>query len=63
MSEFERAMQRPRDFFKLSAEVQWAIDKSLSILDWDGGCDHGQKMCKACQTRFKERFQIKRLRG
>lgn len=27
---------RPADFFELSAETQWAIDKSLGILDWDG---------------------------
>ena len=34
--EAERALCRPDDFFQLSGEQQWAIDKSLSILDWDG---------------------------
>ena len=33
---FDRSFQRPKDFFKLSADTQWAIDKSLGILDWEG---------------------------
>jgi hypothetical protein len=33
---FEKALQRPRNFFKLSAQEQWDIDKSLGILDWQG---------------------------
>lgn len=33
---FERSFQRPKNFLKLSAETQWAIDKSLGILDWEG---------------------------
>jgi hypothetical protein len=33
---FELSFQRPSYFFKLSAEEQWAIDKQLGILDWDG---------------------------
>ncbi|MBS1722778.1 MAG: hypothetical protein JSS66_07330 [Armatimonadetes bacterium] len=32
----EKSFQRPSDYFELSAEIQWAIDKSLGILDWDG---------------------------
>ena len=28
--------QRPANFFKLSSEQQWEIDKHLGILDWDG---------------------------
>lgn len=63
MSEFEKALNRPRDFFKLSPSEQWAIDKSLGILDWDGGCDHDSKLCKVCRKRFKQHFGIKRLRG
>lgn len=31
-----KALGRPKDFFKLEAEAQWAVDKSLGILDWDG---------------------------
>lgn len=33
---FEKSFQRPTNFFKLSAEKQWEIDKSLGILDWIG---------------------------
>ena len=32
----QRALKRPDNFFELSGETQWAIDKSLGILDWDG---------------------------
>ena len=33
---FEAAFKRPKNFFKLSFERQWEIDKDLGILDWDG---------------------------
>ncbi len=33
---FEMSFQRPTDFFKLSPERQWEIDKGLGILDWMG---------------------------
>jgi hypothetical protein len=33
---FEKSFQRPRNFLNLSPDVQWAIDKSLGILDWEG---------------------------
>jgi len=33
---FERSFQRPSNYFKLPASVQWDIDKSLGILDWMG---------------------------
>lgn len=33
---FERSFGRPRNYRKLSPEAQWAIDKSLGILDWEG---------------------------
>lgn len=33
---FETSFQRPRDYFHLSANEQWAIDKRLGILDWEG---------------------------
>ena len=32
----ERAKQRPKNFNQLSAREQWAIDKKLGILDWEG---------------------------
>ena len=33
---FERSFQRPNNFFLLSAEQQYEIDKQLGILDWLG---------------------------
>ncbi len=33
---FLQALKRPQNFVKLHPEVQWDIDKSLGILDWDG---------------------------
>jgi len=33
---FELSFQRPRNFLNLSPDAQWAIDKSLGILDWEG---------------------------
>lgn len=30
------ACQRPKDYGERSPEDQWAIDKGLGILDWDG---------------------------
>lgn len=33
---FEKSFQHPKNYFKLSAEDQWAIDKRLGILDWNG---------------------------
>lgn len=32
----ERAKLRPANFLNLSPKEQWAIDKDLGILDWDG---------------------------
>ena len=33
---FEKSFQRPRNYMHLSAREQWAIDKDLGILDWEG---------------------------
>jgi len=33
---FEKSFQRPRNFWQLSAELQWEIDSQLGILDWTG---------------------------
>ena len=33
---FEASFQRPRDYFRLTEEHQWAIDSRLGILDWKG---------------------------
>jgi NTP pyrophosphatase (non-canonical NTP hydrolase) len=32
---FERSFYRPKNFFMLSASLQWAIDKKLGLLDWN----------------------------
>ena len=33
---FEKSFLRPSNFFELSANEQWNIDKQLGILDWEG---------------------------
>lgn len=33
---FEKSFERPRNYFRLSSEEQWAIDRQLGILDWEG---------------------------
>lgn len=45
---FEKSFERPRNYFKLSAAEQWAIDKRLGILDWEG---------TGLTDEDKERFQ------
>lgn len=32
----QAACKRPQDYFALSGEDQWAVDRNLGILDWDG---------------------------
>jgi hypothetical protein len=34
---FEKSFERPSNYFKLAPAEQWAIDKQLGILDWEGG--------------------------
>jgi len=38
-SMYEQAQKRPPNYEKLSPQEQWAIDKELGILDWDGKDD------------------------
>lgn len=58
---FEKALMRPADFKKLSSETQWAIDKSLGILDWDGNCPHKMDgMCVECRKRWNNHFSLKK---
>jgi len=33
---FEKSFERPPNYFKLTPERQWEIDKGLGILDWMG---------------------------
>lgn len=48
---FEASFERPSDFFELDTEVQWAIDKSLGILDWEGG-----NLSEEEKQRFKDHY-------
>jgi len=48
---FEKSFLRPKDFFSLSPEKQWEIDKSLGILDWDGS-----GLSNADKQRFREHY-------
>ncbi len=49
---FEKSFDRPRNFFKLSPERQWEIDKGLGILDWEGN-----NLTKEEIKRFKEYYE------
>lgn len=48
---FERSFQRPTDYFKLSSQKQWDIDKQLGILDWEGN-----GLSKEDTLRFKNHY-------
>ncbi len=49
---FEKSFQRPKNFFELSPETQWDIDKSLGILDWEGG-----KLTDEEEVRFQNHYK------
>lgn len=49
---FERSFQRPRNYFQLSGEEQWAIDKELGILDWEG-----EGLSDEDRARFRAHYQ------
>jgi hypothetical protein len=51
---FEMSFRRPKNFFKLSAERQWEIDKELGILDWEGGNLTDEEM-----KRFRAHYDLK----
>lgn len=60
MHEFDLALQRPDDYFKLSAQEQWDIDKRLGILDWDGSCAHKKEsLCVDCRKRWNAKWKKK----
>jgi hypothetical protein len=52
---FEKSFQRPSNFFKLSGERQWEIDKELGILDWVG-----QDLTDEEKKRFKDHYKNKK---
>ncbi len=49
---FEKSFERPKNYFKLSAQEQWAIDKELGILDWQG-----DGLNKADIERFNKHYK------
>lgn len=49
---YELSFKRPRDYFKLSSQTQWEIDKSIGILDWDGS-----KMTEEERSRFNKHYE------
>lgn len=49
---FEKSFERPRYFFNLPMQEQWAIDARLGILDWEGG-----NLTPAQQKRFEEHYE------
>lgn len=52
---FEKSFERPSNFFELSAERQWEIDKSLGILDW-----MGDDLTEEDKKRFQEHYKTKK---
>lgn len=51
---FEKSFDRPSNYFSLSAEEQWEIDKKLGILDWKG-----EGLSKDDMKRFKAHYKEK----
>ena len=49
---FEKSFERPSNYFELSGERQWEIDKSLGILDWIG-----LDLSKEDKERFKKHYK------
>lgn len=49
---FEKSFQRPKNFFNLSPETQWNIDKQLGILDWEG-----EDLTEEDIKRFKAHYE------
>ena len=50
---FEASFRRPSNYFELDAATQWAIDKELGILDWEGGM-----LSEAQLHRFRSHYDI-----
>lgn len=53
---FEKSFERPKNYFKLSPERQWEIDKELGILDWNGS-----NLTKEEIKRFKDHYVCKKV--
>jgi len=54
---FEQSFKRPSNFFQLSEERQWEIDRVLGILDWDG-----DDLSDADLLRFKQHYRSKSVK-
>lgn len=52
---FELSFQRPSNYFNLSGEEQWAIDKQLGILDWAG-----EDLTEEDMIRFNKHYRLPR---
>jgi len=50
---FEKSFQRPKNFLNLSPDAQWAIDKSLGILDWEG-TDLNEEECERIRQHYDQ---------
>jgi hypothetical protein len=50
---FEKSFKRPSNYFSLSPQDQWDIDKYLGILDWKGGGD----ITKEDKERFDKHYK------
>jgi hypothetical protein len=48
---YEESFKRPKNYFKLSAQEQWDIDKNLGILDWIG-----DDLTEEQKKRFEEYY-------
>lgn len=47
------ASQRPTDYEHLDSKAQWAIDKFLGCLDWNGNCGHlSNSICQECKDKY-----------
>ena len=49
---FEKSFERPSNFFKLSNDDKWDIDKSLGILDWKG-----ENLSEEDMNRFRNHYE------
>lgn len=50
---FEKSFERPSNYFELSGHKQWAIDKKLGILDWEGA-----DLSEEDKERFRNHYNI-----
>lgn len=51
---FEKSFQRPNNFFELTEQQQWDIDKNLGLLDWQGS-----NLTEEDLKRFKNHYKTK----